>query len=56
MTDNEPVPAIHVVRSLSSDGTKIISRLYLDQLNRVLAARSGDALLLRPAMQWDLAA
>lgn len=49
---SEPMPAIYIDRALSSDGTKITSRLHLDQLGRVLEARRMDGLLLRPAFCW----
>lgn len=55
MMDEMPCPAIYLDRALTRDGTKITSRIYLDQLNRVMLARSGDGLLLRPALEWKAA-
>lgn len=52
MTTDAPLPAVYVDRALTRDGAKITSRVYLDHLKHVLAARSGDGLLLRPAFQW----
>ena len=54
--DSEPFPSVHTQSVLSKNGEKIVSRLYLDQLNRVLAARMHNGLLLRPAFQWQTVA
>lgn len=39
-------PAIHVTNALTRDGTRITSRFNLTHYLNVLAARSGDGLLL----------
>lgn len=49
---DDPRPTVYVLRSLSRDGTKIVSRIYLDKLHDVLAARASDHLHLRPAFEW----
>lgn len=47
-----PVPAILLVRTLTRRAVVIESRVYLDQLHKVLASRASDALLLRPPFEW----
>lgn len=44
--------AVYRLNSLTRDGTTVESRLNIDHLARVLAARAGDGLLLRPAFEW----
>ena len=47
-----PLRAVYEQRTLTRRSEVVTSRLYLDHLYRVLAARSGDNLLLRPAFAW----
>jgi len=51
-TDDEP-EAIYSQTFLLADGVKIKSRLFLDHLTRVLAARMGGGLIL-PSAQWTV--
>lgn len=52
MTETDvPMPAIYLDRALTRDGMKIVSRIHLDQLNRVLLARSGDGLVTGPRVE-----
>lgn len=50
--NDAPIPAICTIKGLTRDGTKIVSRIYLDKLHEVLAARASDHLHLRPAFEW----